>query len=77
MNNILLILSGIFLFIIIFLIFILMSYLYDTYTNYKININSNLIKSEKQINDTSFAFNNLQEIIVKDVTHVNSNILNM
>ena len=77
MNNILLILSGIFIFIIIFLMFILMSYLYDTYTNYKININNNLIKSEKQINDTSFAFNNLQDIIVKDVTHVNSSILNM
>ena len=77
MNNILLILSGIFIFIIIFLMFILMSYLYDTYTNYKININNNLIKSEKQINETTFAFNNLQDIIVKDVTHVNSNILNM
>jgi hypothetical protein len=57
--------------------FILMSYLYDTYTNYKININNNLIRSEKQINDTSFAFNNLQDIIVKDVTRVNSSILNM
>jgi len=77
MNNILLILSGIFIFIIIFLMFILMSYLYDTYTNYKININNNLIRSEKQINDTSFAFNNLQDIIVKDVTRVNSSILNM
>jgi hypothetical protein len=77
MNNILLILSGIFVFIIIFLMFILMSYLYDTYTNYKININNNLIKSEKQINETSFAFNNLQDIIVKDVTHVNNSILNM
>ena len=54
-----------------------MSYLYDTYTNYKININNNLIRSEKQINDTSFAFNNLQDIIVKDVTRVNSSILNM
>jgi len=77
MSNILLIFIGIFVFIIFFLIFILMSYLYDTHNNYKININNNLMKSEKQINDTSYAFNNLQDIVVKDVLLTNKAVKNI
>jgi len=76
MNGIVIILMGIFTLIIFFLIFIVMAYLYDNQKNYKTNINNNLLKSEKQINYASYAFNKLQKTIINDVKRVNSNILN-
>jgi hypothetical protein len=76
MNGIVIILMGIFTLIIFFLIFIVMAYLYDNQKNYKININNNLLKSEKQINYASHAFNKLQKTIINDVKRVNSNLLN-
>ena len=64
MNDFLLIFMGIFILLLIFLIFILLAYVYHTYTTYTVDINKNLETSEDAINNTSTAFNTLQDTVI-------------
>jgi hypothetical protein len=73
MNDFLLIFMGIFILLLILLIFILLAYVYHTYTTYTIDINKNLETSETNINNTSNAFNKLQDNIVNELAKVNKN----
>ena len=73
MNDFLLIFMGIFILLLIFLIFILLAYVYNTYTTYTIDINKNLETSEDAINNTSTAFNTLQDTVINELAKVNKN----
>jgi hypothetical protein len=48
----------------------LVAYVYDTYTTYKVDINKNLSMSEDQINYTSKSFDKLQDNIDTDITNI-------
>ena len=73
MNDFLLIFMGIFILLLIFLIFILLAYVYHTYTTYTVDINKNLETSEDAINNTSTAFNKLQDTVINELAKVNKN----
>jgi|688.fasta_scaffold79256_2 hypothetical protein len=73
MNDFLLIFMGIFILLLIFLIFILLAYVYHTYTTYTVDINKNLETSEDAINNTSIAFNKLQDTVINELAKVNKN----
>ena len=73
MNDFLLIFMGIFILLLIFLIFILLAYVYHTYTTYTVDINKNLETSEDAINNTSTAFNKLQDSVINELAKVNKN----
>ena len=73
MNDFLLIFIGIFILLLIFLVFLLLAYVYNSYTTYTVDINKNLLTSEKNINDTSTAFNKLQDNVVNELAKVNKN----
>lgn len=73
MNDFLLIFIGIFILLLIFLIFILLAYVYHTYTTYTVDINKNLETSEDAINNTSTAFNKLQDSVINELAKVNKN----
>jgi hypothetical protein len=64
---------GIFILLLIFLIFILLAYVYHTYTTYTVDINKNLETSEEAINNTSTAFNKLQDTVINELAKVNKN----
>ena len=73
MNDFLLIFMGIFILLLIFLLFILLAYVYHTYTTYTVDINKNLETSEDTINNTSNAFNKLQDTVINELAKVNKN----
>lgn len=67
MNDIILIFIGIFVILLIFLFFMLVAYVYDTYTSYKIDINKNLTKSEDHINETTKTIDSLKDNVSTDL----------
>jgi hypothetical protein len=73
MNDFLLIFMGIFILLLIFLLFILLAYVYHTYTTYTVDINKNLELSEDTINNTSKAFNKLEDNVINELAKVNKN----
>ena len=73
MNDFLLVFMGIFILLLIFLVFLLLAYVYHTYTTYTIDINKNLETSESNINNTSNAFNKLQDNVINELAKVNKN----
>jgi hypothetical protein len=64
---------GIFILLLIFLLFILLAYVYHTYTTYTVDINKNLELSEDTINNTSKAFNKLEDNVINELAKVNKN----
>jgi Txe/YoeB family toxin of Txe-Axe toxin-antitoxin module len=48
----------------------LVAYVYDTYTSYKVDINKNLTKSEDHINKTTKSFNKLQDNVDTDISDI-------
>jgi hypothetical protein len=48
----------------------LVAYVYDTYTSYKVDINKNLTKSEDHINKTSKSFNKLQNNVDTNISDI-------
>jgi hypothetical protein len=73
MNDFLLIFIGIFILLLIFLVFLLLAYVYNSYTTYTVDINKNLSTSETNINNTSNAFNKLQDNVINELAKVNKN----
>lgn len=73
MNDIILIFIGIFVILLIFLFFMLVAYVYDTYTSYKIDINKNLTKSEDHINKTSKSIDTLQDNVNSNISNIKNN----
>jgi hypothetical protein len=73
MNDFLLVFMGIFILLLIFLVFLLLAYVYHTYTTYTIDVNKNLETSETTINNTSNAFNKLQDNVINELAKVNKN----
>ena len=73
MNDFLLIFIGIFILLLIFLVFLLLAYVYNSYTTYTVDINKNLSTSETNINNTSNAFNKLQDNVINELANVNKN----
>ena len=73
MNDFLVVFMGIFILLLIFLVFLLLAYVYHTYTTYTIDVNKNLETSEISINNTSNAFNKLQDNVINELAKVNKN----
>ena len=73
MNDFLLIFMGIFILLLMVLAFLLLAYFYNSYTTYTVDINKNLETSEKSINNTSTAFNKLQDNVINELAKVNKN----
>jgi hypothetical protein len=73
MNEIVIIFLGIFILIIFIILFVLLYYLNDNYIKYNDEVKDNLYKSEQIINDTSRAFNKLQDNVINKIAKVNSN----
>jgi hypothetical protein len=73
MNEFVIIFLGIFILIIFIILFVLLYYLYDNYSTYNEEVKDNLYKSEQVINDTSRAFNRLQDNVINKIAKVNSN----
>jgi hypothetical protein len=73
MSDFILIFLGIFILILIILIFTLLAYVYNTYVSYTIEINKNLDESETAINNTAKAFNTLQDSVVNNIATVKTN----
>lgn len=73
MSDFILIFIGIFVLILIILIFTLLAYVYNTYVSYTIEINKNLNDSEETINKTNDAFNKLQDTVVDNIATVKTN----
>ena len=73
MNDFLLIFMGIFILLLMVLAFLLLAYFYNSYTTYTVDINKNLETSEKSINNTSTAFNKLQDKVINELAKVNKN----
>lgn len=67
MNDIILIFIGVFVILLIFLFFMLVAYVYDTYTSYKVDINKNLTKSEDHINETTKTIDDLKDNVSTDL----------
>lgn len=70
-NNNFIIFICLFILFLILGIIIILYYIYKSYTIYKNNINNNLLLSEKNINNTSDAFNKLQEQISDKLNNIN------
>lgn len=70
MYDYLLIIIGIFILILIIAIFILLGYIYSTYKTYTLDIDRNLSDSEYTINNTSKAFNKLQDNVVTELAKI-------
>ena len=73
MNDFILIFMGIFILLLIVLVFLLLAYVYNSYTTYTVDINKNLVTSEATINNTSKAFNKLEDKVVNELANVNKN----
>jgi hypothetical protein len=73
MNEIIIIFLGIFILIIFIILFVLLYYVNDNYISYNNEVTDNLYKSEQIINDTSTAFNKLQDNVINKIANVNSN----
>jgi hypothetical protein len=73
MNDFILIFMGIFILLLMVLVFLLLAYVYNSYTTYTVDINKNLATSEKSINNTSNAFNKLQDNVINELAKVNKN----
>jgi|LakMenE22Apr09ns_1017241.scaffolds.fasta_scaffold00014_11 hypothetical protein len=73
MNDFILIFMGIFILLLMVLVFLLLAYVYNSYTTYTVDINKNLETSEKSINNTSNAFNKLQDNVINELAKVNKN----
>jgi hypothetical protein len=73
MNEIVIIFLGIFILIILIILFAVLYYLNDNYTKYTDDVKDNLYKSEQVINDNSRAFNKLQDNVINKIAKVNSN----
>lgn len=73
MSDFILIFMGIFILILIILIFTLLAYVYTSYVSYTVEINKNLNDSEETINKTNDAFNKLQDKVVDNIATVKTN----
>jgi len=73
MNEIVVIFLGIFILIIFIILFVLLYYINDNFIKYNDEVKDNLYKSEQVINDTSSAFNKLQDNVINKIAKVNSN----
>jgi hypothetical protein len=73
MNEFVIIFLGIFILILFIILFVLLYYLNDNYSRYNDEVKDNLYKSEQVINDTSRAFNRLQDNVINKIAKVNSN----
>lgn len=73
MNEFVIIFLGIFILILFIILFVLLYYLNDNYSRYNEEVKDNLYKSEQVINDTSRAFNRLQDNVINKIAKVNSN----
>ena len=71
MNNNFFIFVGLFILFLILGVIILLYYIYKTYTIYKNNIDTNLSISENNINNTSVAFDKLQDNINDKINIIN------
>ena len=71
MNNNFFIFIGLFILFLILGVIILLYYMYKTYTIYKYNIDNNLSISENNINNTSVAFDKLQDDINNKINIIN------
>ena len=71
-NNNFSIFIGIFILFLMLGIIILLYYIYKTYTIYKNNMDFNLSLSEKNVNDTSIAFDNFQKDINDKINNSNN-----
>jgi len=77
MNDLILIFIGLFILIIFIALFILLYYMNDKYISYTYEVNDNLTKSEQIINDTSKAFNKLQDNVINRMATVDNNQKNI
>ena len=78
MSNLILILIGLFILLIIIGLIIIVYYIYRTYKIYKNNIDKNLSLSENNINNTSTAFDKLQDDIndkLNDINQKNNDLI--
>ena len=73
MSDFILIFMGVFILILIILIFTLLAYVYTSYVSYTVEINKNLNDSEETINKTNDAFNKLQDKVVDNIATVKTN----
>ena len=73
MSDFILIFMGVFILILIILIFSLLAYVYTSYVSYTVEINKNLNDSEETINKTNDAFNKLQDKVVDNIATVKTN----
>jgi hypothetical protein len=70
MSDYLFIFIGIFILIIIIVLFALIGYIYITYKSYTDDIDENLSESETTINNTSKAFNKLQDNVITELAKI-------
>ena len=70
MSDYLFIFIGIFILLIIIVLFALIGYIYITYKSYTDDIDENLSESETTINNTSKAFNKLQDNVVTELAKI-------
>lgn len=70
MNDYLIIFIGIFILLLIIAIFALIGYIYITYKSYSADIDENLSESETTINNTTKAFNKLQDNVVTELAKI-------
>ena len=78
MSNLILILIGLFILLIFIGLIIIVYYIYRTYKIYKNNIDKNLSLSENNINNTSTAFDKLQDDIndkLNDINQKNNDLI--
>lgn len=73
MNDLFIIFIVIFILIIFVALFALLYYMNDKYITYTHDVNDNLTKSEQVINDTSRAFNKLQDNVINKLATVDNN----
>ena len=71
MNNNFFIFVGLFILFLMLGVIILLYYIYKTYTIYKNNIDNNFLISENNINNTSVAFDKLQDDINNKLNNIN------
>jgi hypothetical protein len=73
MNELILVFLGIFILALFIVLFVILYYINDKYLGYTNEINDNLEKSEQIINDTSKAFNKLQDNVINKIATVDNN----
>ena len=73
MNDFILIFMGIFIILLIVLVFLLLAYVYNSYTTYKVDINKKIVIIESNIDETSKTYNNLEENIISKFAKNNKN----